>query len=543
MAADGGPPRSRGGATASRRSREGHFRYLVALQLLTKLVSFVFNSWCMGAVEGFSGSVLQATSFVDRVLYYREGFRRGCLHGGFGSSEVTDDNTRLLKVARMAFPIGIVATTAGCIHELWKQKMKLSDPSAASVYGFEDPYVQAILINGIACILELLAEPLYILSQNLFLLKLRLISEVVATLVRCITAYILIKNSSLEMAFSFFKETVVVFPLSQAMYGACLLFAYWFYFLSCHLSKMHCVLPCRVQDWMDYDRRLWRACKMLTGQSMKELVFQKGQELIPFRSSYLDEYGIVDRLGSLVVRLIFHPFEESNRLKFAEMASGQTPQMTSNLRTALIQCLKINCLAGLIIIAFGPGYSYTLLRMAYKEKHCDGATQLLLILYWFYVIILAFNGTLEAFLQSIASEPQLKMLNDFSLFSSVMYVLIKVLLIGYAGAVGLIISDAINMLLRISHFLAFTRRFFQGSYAISIQQVLPSGWWVLVCSGATTIISEMMVLNKENNKTYWQTLPLHLSIDASCFFLSCAMIYPREKAFIKQFIQLHKHRD
>lgn len=26
--------------------------------------------------------------------------------------------------------------------------------------------------------------------------------------------------------------------------------------------------------------------------------------------------------GSLVVRLIFRPFEESNRLKFAEMASG-----------------------------------------------------------------------------------------------------------------------------------------------------------------------------------------------------------------------------
>ncbi|GJN03255.1 hypothetical protein PR202_ga20678 [Eleusine coracana subsp. coracana] len=290
MAADGGPPRSRGGATASRRSREGHFRYLVALQLLTKLVSFVFNSWCMGAVEGITHSDSNSR-----------------LSGQFVCSEVTDDNTRLLKVARMAFPIGIVATTAGCIHELWKQKMKLSDPSAASVYGFEDPYVQAILINGIACILELLAEPLYILSQNLFLLKLRLISEVVATLVRCITAYILIKNSSLEMAFSFFK------------------------------------------DWMDYDRRLWRACKMLTGQSMKELVFQKGQELIPFRSSYLDEYGIVDRLGSLVVRLIFHPFEESNRLKFAEMASG----------------------------------------------------------------------TLEAFLQSIASEPQLKMLNDFSLFSSV----------------------------------------------------------------------------------------------------------------------------
>ncbi|CAL5002706.1 unnamed protein product [Urochloa decumbens] len=490
----------------------------------------------MGAVEGFSGSMLQVTSFVDRVLYYREGFRRGCLHGGLDYGEVMmEKNTRLLKVARMAFPIGIVATTVGCIHELWKQKMKLSDPSAAAVFNFEDRYAQAVLISGLACILELLAEPLYILSQNLFLLKLRLISEVVATFMRCMTAYILIKNLNME--------TAVVFPLSQAMYAACLLFAYWFYFFSCHVSKLRCILPCRLQDWMDYDRKLWQTCVMFTGQSLKELVVQKGQELVPFSSSYLDDYGIVDRLGSLVVRLIFRPFEESNRLKFAEMASGRSPQMVLSMRTLLAQCLKINCLAGLMIIAFGPGYSYTLLRMAYKEKHCDDTTQLLLILYWFYVISLAFNGTLEAFLQSIADDSQLKMLNDFSLFCSVVYVLIKVLLIGYAGAIGLIVSDAIHMLLRISYFVAFIRRFFQNSCTISMHQVLPSGWWVLLFSGAATIISDMMILNKESEKTYWQTLPLHLGIGASCFFLSCAVIYTRERVLINKFIKVHRHAD
>lgn len=247
--------------------------------------------------------------------------------------------------------------------------------------------------------------------------------------------------------------------------------------------------------------------------------------------------------GSLVVRLIFRPFEESNRLKFAEMASGRSPQMILRMRTLLVQCLKINCLAGLLIIAFGPGYSYLLLRMAYREKHCDARTQLLLILYWFYVISLAFNGTLEAFLQSVASNSQLKMLNNLSLFWSVVYVLFKILLIGYAGAVGLIVSDAINMLLRISYFMAFTRRFFQNSYAISIHQVLPSGWWVLVLSGAATIISDMMVLNKENKKTYWQTLPLHLGIGTSCFCLCCAVIYPREKVLIDKWIKVHRHVD
>lgn len=47
-------------------------------------------------------------------------------------------------------------------------------------------------VAGLACIFELLAEPLYILSQNLLLLKLRLVVETVATLFRCITMFILI---------------------------------------------------------------------------------------------------------------------------------------------------------------------------------------------------------------------------------------------------------------------------------------------------------------------------------------------------------------
>lgn len=47
---------------------------------------------------------------------------------------------------------------------------------------------------GFACILELLAEPLYILSQNLLLLRLRLIVETAATLLRCTTTYVLIAS-------------------------------------------------------------------------------------------------------------------------------------------------------------------------------------------------------------------------------------------------------------------------------------------------------------------------------------------------------------
>jgi len=47
---------------------------------------------------------------------------------------------------------------------------------------------------GFACILELLAEPAYILSQSLVLLELRLMVETIATLLRCLTMYFLISK-------------------------------------------------------------------------------------------------------------------------------------------------------------------------------------------------------------------------------------------------------------------------------------------------------------------------------------------------------------
>jgi len=47
-------------------------------------------------------------------------------------------------------------------------------------------------MSGFACILELLSEPGYILSQSMVLLELRLVVETLATLLRCLTMYFLI---------------------------------------------------------------------------------------------------------------------------------------------------------------------------------------------------------------------------------------------------------------------------------------------------------------------------------------------------------------
>lgn len=67
-------------------------------------------------------------------------------------------------------------------------------------------------------------------------------------------------------------------------------------------------------------------------------------------------------------------------------------QKRKKLGTCLTEALKLVMLIGLIFMAFGPGYSYSLIRLLYGEKWSDGEASLALQFYCLYIIVLAMNG-------------------------------------------------------------------------------------------------------------------------------------------------------
>ncbi|KAG4979188.1 hypothetical protein JHK85_033146 [Glycine max] len=129
----------------------------------------------------------------------------------------------------------------------------------------------------------------------------------------------------------------------------------------------------------------------------------------------------------------------------AILINGQYPGKSKKLGNGVTESLKLVLLIGLVFMAFGPSYSYSLIRLLYGEKWSDGEASTALRCYCFYVIVLAMNGTSEAFMHAVATESQLKRSNDSLLVFSLIYIVLNVLLIRSAGAVGLIMANSLTI--------------------------------------------------------------------------------------------------
>uniref|UniRef100_A0A3Q2YN14 Protein RFT1 homolog n=1 Tax=Hippocampus comes TaxID=109280 RepID=A0A3Q2YN14_HIPCM len=191
-------------------------------------------------------------------------------------------------------------------------------------------------------------------------------------------------------------------------------------------------------------------------------------------------YDIVNNLGSMVARFIFLPIEESFYIFFAKVLERgrdvkSQKQEDVGVAADVLQCLlKLVLVIGLIIAVFGYAYSELALDIYGGSLLSSGAGPSLLRYYSCYVLLLAVNGVTECFVFAAMSQEEVDKYNLVMLALSASFLFLSYMLTWWAGGVGFILANCLNMALRITHSVLYIRRYFLSSQWKPLRGLLPS---------------------------------------------------------------------
>lgn len=223
-------------------------------------------------------------------------------------------------------------------------------------------------------------------------------------------------------------------------------------------------------------------------------------------------YALASNYGGLVARMLFQPIEESSRNMFAKVCA---PDVTtkkasgSGIREAkslLQNILRLYGIISLVACAIGPTLAPVLLRLVAGSKWADTEASTVLSAYCYYIPLLAINGVTEAFVAAVATNKELHtqsllMGGFFVGFAVAAYVFLHVLKM---GALGLVYSNCVNMLLRIVFNTNFISNYFRRNEQVSV---------ILYSCFITQILTHLQPFD------FMSGLPSSLSIAASVGFI------------------------
>ena len=119
--------------------------------------------------------------------------------------------------------------------------------------------------------------------------------------------------------------------------------------------------------------------------------------------------------------------------------------------------LKLVLLIGLLFVSFGPNYSFVLFDVVYGKKWSSTEAPAVLAWYCLYILCIAANGVLEAFLFAAISRTELHSYNRYMIGFSAVYLTAAVLLVPF-GARGAVWANCLNMIIRIVYSAMYVAR-------------------------------------------------------------------------------------
>lgn len=223
-------------------------------------------------------------------------------------------------------------------------------------------------------------------------------------------------------------------------------------------------------------------------------------------------YGEVQNLGSVVVRMVFWPVENAAFRSFSDAGASGTEgkeEQTHQHVPQLQLLLRAVLLAALLACAFGPNYSFAAIHVLMSRSWSATEAPSVLAAYTAYLLCLAVNGVLEAYIHARMSTKELM----FSNAVMVGVVLLQAACIAISKRLGescvaLVAIDCFSMLLRICTALCFIMRWHR-QYSGRKLTWMPSVGTMLVLAGATfvTRVSNQRMMSSLEDRDLQQRLP------------------------------------
>ncbi|KAG2189450.1 hypothetical protein INT44_004592, partial [Umbelopsis vinacea] len=472
--------------------------YLILLQLASRMLTFALHQIVVrySSAETLGIASVKLELLLSTILFLsREGFRCALLRGGNSQTTqeiksekpvskdavlVSSAEGQVQKITNLAYVpmiIGLVTTLTACVYYL-----SSIDDETALKYPF---YRTSIVLFGLSAYCELIIEPLYIMALNNLYFKLRVSVEGICVLVRCVLTFgltVLGSNGSGTNRYG-----VLAFAVAQFAYSLVMVCGYAGFFINKVRNgqingkttlprKLVAVNEDGTTRTFWFDRELLDLSVTLTKQSLLKHVLTEGDKmLVSALSSDKDQgvYALVVNYGSLIVRILFGPLEETVRTLFSKLLSDIDDQSLTKsqnrvLETSariLITIFKFHILLGLIFICFATNYTATLIDLLVGSAWSQNTNApLVLSFYCAYVPVMGINGVSEAFVQAVATEQQLARLSKFMIVFSLIFVSSGVLFMHFMhlGAIGLILANIVNLGSRIIYSWIFIRKYFLG---------------------------------------------------------------------------------
>ncbi|CDR40852.1 CYFA0S05e05182g1_1 [Cyberlindnera fabianii] len=344
-------------------------------------------------------------------------------------------------------------------------------PHISDVFRHMHHFHMAIFCSWLAVIVELLSEPFYVLAQFNLDYQKRTQFETLALIVSCIVNF--------GVVYWFVEQDVdgipiLAFALGKLCHSVILLLAYYRDFINykdshAKLNQLN-LLPTKIYKsetnyyYFDPDAKshFYRAFFNI---SLKHLLTE-GDKLMINSICSIEEIGIyslISNYGSMLARLVFSPLEEGLRNFLTRLLlsvkSSKNIQYSADI---LKKITSFYIYLSLIIVIFGPLNSGYLIQRLVGNNWSNQVSDTI-PWYMMYLPLLAFNGILEAVHQSTASGSEVVSYTYFMIVFSVIFLGSSYVAIAklHLSLLGLIMSNMLNMALRIVYCHGFIAKFFK----------------------------------------------------------------------------------